>query len=127
MITFFVGIVFIAEMIIAYQLIALIKKCDTKISEINDKITAIRPNIDKSFCSLQIGINSCALAVNKIQIKLSEQKNKCKIIIIKHLLSLILLLTLNLNCKKVAAVFDLGIAINDFLKLARKSACTLEI
>lgn len=121
MLTFFFIIVFIAEIIIVSSLISWILKLDKKVCELNECFPLIKPLVENSIGLVRININSFALTVNKIQIKMSEQKNKYKILIIKNLVTFVLFLLLSTNAKKVISATELAFSVADLGKAVVKA------
>lgn len=109
----FFGIVFIAELIITFQIIALIKKCDRKVCEINSAVCALTPKIESSFTKIRIELNKILLSLNKIQQKIQAKKDKYKTLILKNIITGILFLVLNKNGKTVISVLDLVFSVKE--------------
>ena len=121
MLTFFFIIVFIAELIIVCSLISWILKLDKKVCELNECFSVINPIIEDTITSVRISINSAALTLNKIQIKIAQKKDKYKTLIIKNIVTFILFLVLSNNAKKVISVTELAFSMVDLSKAVVKA------
>ena len=121
MLTFFFIIVFIAEIIITSSLISLILKLDKKVCEINKCFPVINPLVENTFTLVRININSIALALNKVQIKIAQQKDKYKTIIIKNIITFALFILLSHNAKKIISVTELAFSAADLGKALVKA------
>ncbi len=121
MLTFFFIIVFISELIIVCTLISWIMKLDKKVCEINECFPIIKPLVEDTFTLVRININSIALSLNKIQIKIEQQKNKYKTIIIKNVVTFVLFMLLSRNAKKVISVTELALSVADLSKTVVKA------
>lgn len=121
MLTFFFIIVFIAELIIVCSLISWILKLDKKVCELNECFSIINPIIEDTITSVRISINSAALTLNKIQIKIAQKKDKYKTLIIKNIVTFILFLVLSNNAKKVISVTELAFSMVDLSKAVVKA------
>ncbi len=121
MLTFFFIIVFIAEIIIASSLISWILKFDKKVCELNECFPVIKPLVEDTFTLIRININSAALALNKIQIKMEQQKDKYRTIIIKNIVTFALFLLLSHNAKKIISVTELAFSAADLGKALVKA------
>lgn len=116
MLTFFFIIVFVAEVVLTVNIILLILKCDKKICEINQVITSVTPDVEKSLCSLRISINSLNLTLNRIQIKIEQKKDEYKTIIFKYFITALLFLLLNTNGKKIMSNVETAFTVLDIIK-----------
>jgi len=121
MLTFFFIIVFIAELIIVCSLISWILKLDKKVCELNECFSVINPIIEDTITSVRISINSAALTLNKIQIKIAQKKDKYKTLVIKNIVTFILFLVLSNNAKKVISVTELAFSMVDLSKAVVKA------
>lgn len=121
MLSFFIAIVLIAEIIITCQIVSFILKIDSKVCELNEKITAITPQIERGFLNIRIALNRILLAFNKFEQKLYSQKEKFKFTLLKNLVTIALFLILNVNAKKVLSVLDLAFETNRLIKKVVKT------
>ncbi len=122
MFTLFFIIIFIAELIIAYHLIMLIRKCDATVCALNKSLSVSGKQIHKSLIDVRLAVNKGLLALNGTIIKLQETKERYKWIFIKNVATTLLLLALNTDAKKVVASVDLIISIKDFFEKTLKRA-----
>lgn len=123
MLTFFITIVLIAEIIITIQVISFILKIDKKVCELNEQIIALTPKIEKGFTSARIGLNKILLALNGFEQKLKSKKEEFKFNILKSLVTTALFLILNTNGKKIISTVELAFSLKDILsKWAKKFA-----
>ena len=121
MLTFFFIIVFISELIIVCSLISWIMKLDRKICELNECFPVIKLMVEDTFTLIRININSVALSLNKIQIKIAQKKDKYKTFIIKNIVTFVLFLVLSNNVKKVISVTELAFSAVDLGKAVVKA------
>lgn len=123
MLTFFITIVLIAEIIITIQVISFILKIDKKVCELNEQIIALTPNIETGFTSARIALNKILLALNGFEQKLKSKKEEFKFNILKSLVTTALFLILNTNGKKIISTVELAFSLKDILsKWAKKLA-----
>lgn len=123
MLTFFITIVLIAEIIITIQVISFILKIDKKVCELNEQIIALTPKIETGFTSARIGLNKILLALNGFEQKLKSKKEEFKFNILKSLVTTALFLILNTNGKKIISTVELAFSLKDILsKWAKKFA-----
>ena len=125
MILFFV-IVFIAELVLTIQLIILIRNWDRKVCALNEQITQVTPEIEKSLTQIRIVINKVLLKLNKIQIKIEKEKNKYKNIILKHFITGVLYLILHGRWKKIFSIIEIVFSANDIINKGLKLAHSLK-
>ena len=116
MLSFFIAIVLIAEIIITCQIVSFILKTDSKVCRLNEQIIAITPKIESGFTNIRIILNKILLAVNKFEQKLYTQKEKFKYKFLKNLITIALFLILNVNGKKVLSILDLAFEIKGLIK-----------
>lgn len=116
MLSFFIAIVLIAEIIITCQIVSFILKIDSKVCRLNEQIIAITPKIESGFTNIRIILNKILLAVNKFEQKLYTQKEKFKYKFLKNLITIALFLILNINGKKVLSILDLAFEIKGLIK-----------
>ena len=120
-IKFFFIIVFIAEIVLTVNVISLILKCDKKVCDLNSVVSAIHPEVQKSFCSLRIAINTLNLSLNKVQLKIEQKKNEYKTIIFKYFITAVLFLILNTNGKRIMSSVETVFTLLDLLKRLTKN------
>ena len=123
MLTFFITIVLIAEIIITFQIVSFILKIDKKVCELNEQITALTPVVESSFTSARIALNKILLTLNGFEQKLKSKKEEFKFNILKSLVTTALFLILNTNGKKIISTIELAFSLKDILsKWAKKFA-----
>ncbi len=123
MLTLFFTIIFIAEVIIAAQIIQLIMRADRAVVKISSKVEEIHPEITKTIYTARLGINKALLGIYNIAEIIEKQKAKYKKSIIKNSLTTILFFMLSKNGKQVLTAIDLLFTAKEFLDRAnsRKS------
>ena len=121
MLSFFIAIVLIAEIIITCQIVSFILKIDSKVCELNEQITSITPKIENGLTSIRIVLNKILLSINKFEQKLYSQKEKFKYTLFKNLITIVLFLVLNTNAKKILSTVNLAFEIKDFIKKLAKT------
>lgn len=121
MITFFISLVLIAEIIITYQIVSFIMKIDKQVCELNERVTLLTPVIEEKFTAIRIALNKILLKLNKFEQKLRSKKEEYKFIILKNVVTIALFLVLNTNFKKILSAIDLAFAFKDFIKECAKS------
>lgn len=123
MLTFFIAIIVIAEIIITCQVVSFIIKIDKKVCALNEQITAITPAIENGFTSVRIVLNKILLELNKFEQKLKSKREEFKFNILKSLVTTALFLLLNTNGKKIISTVELVLSVKDLLsKWSKKFA-----
>ncbi len=123
MLTFFITIVLIAEIIITFQVVSFILKIDKKVCELNEQIIALTPKIETGFTSARIALNKILLALNGFEQKLKSKKEEFKFNVLKSVVTTALFLLLNTNGKKIISTVELAFSLKDILsKWAKKFA-----
>ena len=123
MLTFFITIVLIAEIIITFQVVSFILKIDKKVCELNEQIIALTPKIETGFTSARITLNKILLALNGFEQKLKSKKEEFKFNVLKSVVTTALFLLLNTNGKKIISTVELAFSLKDILsKWAKKFA-----
>lgn len=120
MFVLFFIIVFIAELIVAFNIIQIIKNANAKICAANEQILSINPQIKKGFTSARIEINKVLLSITQFQIKLKKKKEEYKIVLLKNILTGICFLLLNYNAKRALTTVELVLSLKDFISSLRK-------
>ncbi len=123
MLTFFIAIVLIAEIVITFHIISFILKIDKKVCELNEQIVALTPTIEDTLTSARISLNKVLLALNKFEQKLQSKTEEFKFNILKSVITTVLYLLLNTNGKKVLSTIELAFSLKDIMdKWAKKLA-----
>lgn len=123
MLTFFIAIVLIAEIVITFHIISFILKIDKKVCELNEQIVALTPTIEDILTSARISINKVLLALNKFEQKLQSKTEEFKFNILKSVITTALYLLLNTSGKKVLSTIELAFSLKDIMdKWAKKLA-----
>ena len=107
MLTLFFTIIFIAEVIIALQVIAFINKADKAVIAFNEQVGVISPQIKASVLDARILVNKALLKVYNLAEIMGKQKHKVKQSVIKNILTTLLFFMLSSNGKQVLATIDL--------------------
>lgn len=123
MLTFFIAIVLIAEIVITFHIISFILKIDKKVCELNEEIVALTPTIEDTLTSARISLNKVLLALNKFEQKLQSKTEEFKFNILKSVITTALYLLLNTSGKKVLSTIELAFSLKDIMdKWAKKLA-----
>ncbi len=123
MLTFFIAIVLIAEIVITFHIISFILKIDKKVCELNEQIVALTPTIEDTLTSARISLNKVLLALNKFEQKLQSKTEEFKFNILKSVITTALYLLLNTSGKKVLSTIELAFSLKDIMdKWAKKLA-----
>ena len=123
MLTFFIAIVLIAEIVITFHIISFILKIDKKVCELNEQIVALTPTIEDTLTSARISLNKVLLALNKFEQKLQLKTEEFKFNILKSVITTALYLLLNTSGKKVLSTIELAFSLKDIMdKWAEKLA-----
>lgn len=123
MLTFFIAIVLIAEIVITFHIISFILKIDKKVCELNEQIVALTPTIEDTLTSARISLNKVLLALNKFEQKLQSKTEEFKFNILKSVVTTVLYLLLNTSGKKVLSTIELAFSLKDIMdKWAKKLA-----
>lgn len=115
MLTFFIAIVLIAEIVITFHIISFILKIDKKICELNEEIVALTPTIEDTLTSARISINKILLTLNKFEQKLQSKTEEFKFNILKSVITTVLYLLLNTSGKKVLSIIELAFSLKDVM------------
>ena len=123
MLTFFIAIVLIAEIVITFHIISFILKIDKKVCELNEEIVALTPTIEDTLTSARISLNKVLLALNKFEQKLQSKTEEFKFNILRSVITTALYLLLNTSGKKVLSTIELAFSLKDVMdKWAKKLA-----
>ena len=123
MLTFFIAIVLIAEIVITFHIISFILKIDKKVCELNEQIVTLTPTIEDTLTSARISLNKVLLALNKFEQKLQSKTEEFKFNILKSVITTALYLLLNTSGKKVLSTIELAFSLKDVMdKWAKKLA-----
>lgn len=123
MLTFFIAIVLIAEIVITFHIISFILKIDKKVCELNEQIVALTPTIEDTLTSARISLNKVLLALNKFEQKLQSKTEEFKFNILKSVVTTVLYLLLSTSGKKVLSTIELAFSLKDIMdKWAKKLA-----
>ena len=120
MLSLFFTIIFIAEVIIALQLICLIRKADKVIVALNSQVSEYSPKIKNAILDVRIIINKALLGVYNLAEIIDRQKNKAKKSIIKNILTTLLFFMLSSNGKQIFTTIDLIFTALEFLDKTNK-------
>ena len=115
MLTFFIAIVLIAEIVITFHIISFILKIDKKVCELNEQIVALTPTIEDTLTSARISLNKVLLALNKFEQKLQSKTEEFKFNILKSVITTALYLLLNTSGKKVLSTIELAFSLKDIM------------
>ena len=115
MLTFFIAMVLISEIIITYHIVSFILKIDSKVCELNRQIISLTPKIESGLTKVRIILNKILLGMNKFEQKLQSNKEKFKYTMLKNLITIVLFLILNTKSKKILSVVELVFDIKNFI------------
>ncbi len=115
MLTLFFTIVFIAEIIVAVQLILLIVRIDKAVITFSGQVTNSVPQIKNALYSARIAVNKTLLGVYNFAEILGKQKTKAKQYLIKNALTTVLFFMLSSNGKQVLTAIDLVFTALEFI------------
>lgn len=115
MLTFFIAIVLIAEIVITFHIISFILKIDKKVCELNEQIVALTPTIEDTLTSARISLNKVLLALNKFEQKLQSKTEEFKFNILKSVITTALYLLLNTSGKKVLSTIEFAFSLKDIM------------
>lgn len=115
LVSFFV-IVFIAEIVVTFKIIEIIRMWDKRVCAVSEQIVSSNKKIQTAFTDLRVAINSVLLKLNKAQIKIEEEKHKYTNKVLKFIISSALYLILNNNGKRIFSTVELAISIIDYIK-----------
>lgn len=123
MLTFFIVLVLISEVIVTAHIVAFILKIDRKVCDLNEQIIKLTPVIEKELTSVRISLNKILLSLNKFEQKLQSKTEEFKFNILKSVVTTALYLILNTNGKKVLSIIELAFSLKDIMsKWAKKLA-----
>lgn len=123
MLTFFIVLVLISEVIVTAHIVAFILKIDKKVCDLNEQIIKLTPVIEKELTSFRISLNKILLSLNKFEQKLQSKTEEFKFNILKSVITTALYLILNTNGKKVLSTIELAFSLKDIMnKWAKKFA-----
>ena len=116
MLTFFFTLIFIAEIVLVFNIISFINKCDKRVCELSKTFDGVESSLSKAFCEIRIAINTLNLNLNKAQIVIVRKKDEYKTIIIKNIITGMLFILLSNNGKKIISGVEIGFAACDLVK-----------
>ncbi len=119
LVSFFV-IVFIAEIVVTFKIIEIIRMWDKRVCAVSEQIVSSNKKIQTAFTDLRVEINSILLKLNKAQIKIEEEKRKYTNKVLKYLISTALYLLLDNKGKKIFSTIELAISVAEYVKLYLK-------
>ena len=125
MLTLFFTIIFIAEVIIAFQLILLIQKVDHKVSEYNAKVLSLTTQIEVNISKLRKNVEVALNGVLKLEQIIQKQKKKYKYTILKNIFTTLIFLVLNKNGRQILTAIDLVFTAKEFFDRAKSRKSSL--
>lgn len=115
MLSFFVVIVLIAEIIITCQIVSFIIRLDKKVCALNEQLIALTPKVESSFTSIKIVLNKILLDLNKFEQKLQSKTEEFKFNVLKTVVTSALFLLLNTNGKKIISTIELALSVKNLI------------
>ena len=115
MLVLFFTIIFIAELIIAGQIIALIQKARQNVCQINQTVTDMKPEIEKNICDVRIAINTILLRITGVHGFIDKRKEDYKKIFSANFLTKAACFIIANDWKKTLCVLDAILTIKNFV------------
>ena len=109
----FIAIILIAELIIATNLICLIMKADKKVVEFSDKVSVMRPELEKGLGYLKKSVAKFVLGVQNLCEFARKQREKYLISIVQNILIYLLLIILKGKSKRYFSAVQLVMSLRD--------------
>ncbi|MBE7710137.1 MAG: hypothetical protein E7Z93_06800 [Cyanobacteria bacterium SIG32] len=110
----FIAIILIAELIIATNIICLIKRADKAVLALDEKLCLSRPEICSSLKAFKEGVEKFVLGVHAIVEFSKRQRQKYLITIAQNVLIYLLLYMLRGKKKKYAPALRMAMALKDY-------------
>ena len=123
MLNLFFTIVFIAEVIIALQLVSLINRADKAVLALNSKVIEYSPKVKNAIIDVRILINKALLGVYNLAQIIEKHKTKVKKSIVKNIFTTILFLMLSSNGKQILTTVDLVFTAVEFIESLKRRKC----
>ena len=117
MLVLFFTIIFIAELIIAGQIIALIQKARQNVCQINQTVTDMKPEIERNICDVRIAINTILLRITGVHGFVDKRKEDYKKIFSANFLTKAACFILANDWKKIFFALDVILTIKKLLKI----------
>lgn len=115
MLVLFFTIIFIAELIIAVQVITLIQKARQNVCQINQTVTDMKPEIERNICDVRIAINTILLRITGVHGFIDKRKEDYKKIFSANFLTKIASFILSNDWKKILMAIDVILTIKRFI------------
>lgn len=115
MLVLFFTIIFIAELIIIGQIIALIQKARQNVCQINQTVLEIKPEIERNICDIRIAVNTILLRITGVHGFIDKRKEDYKKIFSANLLTKIASFILANDWKKILFALDVILTIKKFI------------
>lgn len=115
MLVLFFTIIFIAELIITIQLIALIQNARTGIQSLNKNVTDIKPVLFRNICDIRIVLNTILLKLNGFYDFVDQKKEDYKKIFSANLLTRLASFIIANDWKKIITAIEIILRIKKLL------------
>lgn len=115
MLVLFFTIIFIAELIIAGQIIALIQKARRNVCQINQTVTDMKPEIERNICDVRIAINTILLRITGVHGFVDKRKEDYKKIFSANFLTKLASFILANDWKKIFLALDIILTLKKFI------------
>lgn len=115
MLVLFFTIIFIAELIIAGQIIALIQKARQNVCQINKTVTDIKPELERNICDIRIAINTVLLRITGVHGFIDKRKEDYKKIFSTNFLTKAACFVLANDWKKIFLALDVILTLKKFI------------
>ena len=115
MLVLFFTLIVIAEVIIAAQLIFLIRRVDFAVIAINNKICESSPNIKNTISKVRNSVNKALIGVYNLGRIIEKRKDKTIKYFIKNAITTILFFMLSPNGKQILTAIDLFFTSIEFI------------
>lgn len=115
MLVLFFTIIFIAELIMAGQIIALIQKARQSVCQINQTVIDVKPEIERNICDIRIAINTVLLRLNGVHGFIDKRKEDYKKIFSANFLTKVTSFILSNDWKKILMAIDVILTIKKFI------------
>ena len=109
----FIAIILIAELIIATNIICLIRKIDKKVLALDEHLYVVRPKICEGLTAFKDGVAKFVLGVHNLVDFAKRQRQKYLITTVQNILIYLLLFMLRGKKKKYASALRMAMTLRD--------------
>ena len=110
----FIAIILIAELIIAINIICLVRKLDKKVIVLNEQICSMRPDICKFLALFKDGVAKFVVGVHSMVEFGKKQRNKYLMKIAQNILVYLLIFLIRNKSKRYASAMQLAMTLRDY-------------